>query len=121
MPTPPDPTVSVVELSEDEVYALYENLQETIQAQIYATTDLDALPALENASQALTDLLDNKDSVHIEANTALFTALTPKMKATNDTLSAVKAQLDAIAGKFAEAAKITSAIAKVLTATAKYV
>jgi hypothetical protein len=112
---PADPVPGTIEISEDEVYTLYDNLRKKIQAQIFVTEDLTALPALEEASQALTDLLDDDDTIHLQANTAQFTALTPKMKATNGTLSDVKAKLDAVTASFAEGAKIAADIGLILT------
>ncbi len=114
MPTPPEPP------TEAQIYDMYQNLLDAINTEIFATADPDVLHVLEPASQALTDLLDDEDMIHLEANTALFAALTPKMKAANDALKAAQAQIAAVADKLANAGKVISALTQVLTTTAKF-
>ncbi|MGA1984547.1 MAG: hypothetical protein ABSG84_19040 [Acidobacteriaceae bacterium] len=114
MPTPSEsPT-------EAQVYSIYQNLLDTINHEIFATADPDVLQVLEPASQALTDLLDDDDMVHLEANTALFAALTPEMKTANDALKTAQAQIAAVADKLADAGKVISALTQVLTTAAKF-
>jgi hypothetical protein len=55
--------------------------------------------SLNDAAQALGDVLTHENQVEIQANTAAFTALTPEMKTANDALKKLKDQQDAIAAK----------------------
>ncbi len=110
--TPPQPT-------EAEVYAAYDSLLKTLNAECKAATGAATLP-LNDAAQVISDLLTNDNEVALQANTAAFKALTPEMKKANEALKTLKAQIASIASGIANVGKVEGAINQVLGLTAKF-
>jgi hypothetical protein len=102
------------------VYAAYQSVFDILNDACESTTDADAVAFLNDAAQALGDVLTHENQVEIQANTAAFTALTPEMKTANDALKKLKDQQDAIAAKIATAGKVFSAVDGVLQLTGKF-
>lgn len=113
-PIPSKPT-------EADVYAEYQKMLDTLNEQCESTTGADATEKLNAAAQTLSDMLTDKNKVHLEANAAAFTTLTPEMHKSNEALKKLKGEIDQIADKIADAGKVLSAINSVLSLTSKFV
>jgi hypothetical protein len=116
----PDSPATPANPTEADVYAAYQTLLDTLSAQAESCTDPDAVLTLNNAAQAVSDLLSTDNIAVLQANTAAFTALTPEMKKTNDQLSRLKDQIAAIATKIADVGKVLGAIDSVLAIASKF-
>ena len=110
--TPPKPT-------EADVYAAYQSALDTLNAECKAATGAATL-ALNDAAQALSDLMTTDNVVALQANTAAFTALTPDMKKANDALKTLKGQIAAVASGIANVGKVEGAINQVLNLAGKF-
>ncbi|MGD0628307.1 MAG: hypothetical protein ABR987_03085 [Terracidiphilus sp.] len=106
--------------TEGQVYSAYQSLLDLLNGACESTSDPQAVMALNDAAQALSDMLSNENEIVLEANTAAFTALTPEMKTANDALKKLKDQTDAIAAKIGTAGKVFAAIDGVLQLTGKF-
>jgi hypothetical protein len=106
--------------TEGQVYAAYQNAFDILNDACESTTDTDAVGFLNDAAQALGDVLTQENQIEIQANTAAFTALTPEMKTANDALKKLKDQQAAIAAKIGIAGKVFSAVDGVLQLTGKF-
>jgi len=113
LPANSDPT-------EGQVYAAYQSLLDILNSATESTFDPQAVEALNDAAQALSDMLTNENEIMLQASTAAFTALTPEMKTANDALKKLKDQQDAITAKIGTADKVFSAIDGVLQLTGKF-
>lgn len=112
-PAPPNPT-------EAQVYAAFQSALDALNAACESTSDPEAVMILNDAAQALSDALSNTNEVDLQANTAVFSALTPEMKTANDALKKLKDQQDAITAKIGTAGKVFAAIDGVLQLTGKF-
>lgn len=112
---------SVPESTELKVYAAYQAALDAINEECKETTDTDVLIPLNDAAQAFSDFLTEQNELALQANTAVFTSLTPGMKKANDGLNKLKDQLDAIQSKLKDFDKVLSAITGVLELAGKFV
>jgi hypothetical protein len=110
--TPPQP-------SEAQVYAAYQSLLDALNAACKAATGTAAVP-LNDAAQAIQDLLTADNEIALQANTASFTALTPAMKQANSAIKTLKDQIASIAAGISNVGKIEGAINQVLQLTGKF-
>jgi hypothetical protein len=106
--------------TEAEVYAAYQTLLDTLNAETNSCTDPVTVQLLNQSAQAVSDFLTEENEVALQASTAAFTALTPQMKKANDQLTKLKAQIAAIATRIANADKVLGAIADVLQIASKF-
>ena len=106
--------------TEAQVYAAYQALLDTLNAEAEVCTDPEAVQILNDAAQAVSDVLTADNEVVLQASTAAFTSLTPQMKKTNDQLTKLKAQIAAIATRIADANKVLGAIGQVLQFATKF-
>jgi hypothetical protein len=102
---------------EAQVYAAYQRLLDTLNAETDSCTDPDTVQLLNESAQAVSDVLTEDNEVVLQASTAAFTALTPQMKKTNDQLTKLKSQ---IATRLADADKVLGAIGDVLAIGSKF-
>lgn len=117
MPNPQSPAAAPMEA---DVYAAYQAALDILNQQCESTSDADAVRILNDAAQILSDMLTEDNKVHLEANAAKFTTLTPQMKKSNEALTKLQGELKGIAGKIADVAKVEEAIDSVLSMTAKF-
>jgi hypothetical protein len=110
--TPPQPT-------EAQVYAIYQSVLDVLNAECKAATGAATLP-LNDAAQAVSDLMTTQNEIALQANTAAFTALTPEMKKANDALKTLKGQIAAIASGIANVGKVEAAINQALQLGEKF-
>ena len=97
-----------------EVKAAYKALYDTYEVAIENTTDPGLLEVL-NASQTNVDNVLTKNAMYVlNANTALFQALTDQIKSTNDELLVLKKQIEQVADRVSMAAQVLGAITTVL-------
>jgi hypothetical protein len=115
MSTPNTP----IKPTEAEVYAAYQGLLDTLNAQCKTATGAATQP-LNDAAQAISDMLTIDNEIVIQANTAAFTALTPGMKTANDALKTLKGKIAGIAAGIANVGKVESALNEVLQLTSKF-
>jgi hypothetical protein len=106
--------------TEAQVYAAYQRLLDTLNAETDSCTDPDTVQLLNESAQAVSDVLTEDNEVVLQASTAAFTALTPQMKKTNDQLTKLKSQIAAIATRLADADKVLGAIGDVLAIASKF-
>jgi len=106
--------------TEADVYAAYQTLLDTLNAEAASCTDADTIQLLNESAQAVSDFLTDENEITLQASTAAFTALTPQMKKANDKLTKLKAQIAAIATKIANADKVLCDIAGVLAIASKF-
>lgn len=98
-----------------EVRKAYQDLYDAIEAAIEATKDEAALEAL-NARQAdVDDVLTKDDMYRLEANTALFKALSQQIDDTNEGLEILRKQISSVAAGFNAAGQVLAAINKVFS------
>jgi hypothetical protein len=110
--TPPQPT-------EAQVYAIYQAVLDVLNNECKAATGAATLP-LNDAAQAVSDMMTAQNEVALQASTAAFTALTPEMKKANDALKKLKDQIAAICSGIADVNKVEGAINDVLQLTGKF-
>jgi uncharacterized protein YukE len=104
---------------EAQVYAAYQSLLDTLNTECKIATG-DATQSLNDAAQAVSDMLTADNEVALEANTAAFTTLTPGMCKANDALKTLKSQIASIATGIADVGKVEGAINEVLGIAAKF-
>jgi hypothetical protein len=109
-----------LELTEAQVYACYQKLLDSLNKQFYATSDSGDARVLGDLAQAVSEVLTGDNEVHLQANTAIFTSLTPEMRAANEKLKKAKEQVTAIAEKIADAGTVVDALTEVLKLAAKF-
>jgi uncharacterized protein YukE len=112
-PSTSDPT-------EGQIYAAYQSTLDALNAACEATSDPDVVMSLNNAAQAVSDVLSGDNEVALEANTAVFTALTAEMKKANDALKKLNDQLATVATTIGNVGKVLAAIGLVLELTKKF-
>ena len=112
-PAPSDPT-------EGQVYAAFQSALDALTTACESTSDPEAVMFLNDAAQTISDALSDVNEVDLQANTAVFTALTPELKKANDALKKLKDKEDAIAAKIGAAGKVFAAIDGVLQLTGKF-
>lgn len=108
-------------IMEAGVYDAYQAALDILNEQCESTSDKEAVRILNDAAQALSDMLTKDNMVHLEANAAQFTTLTPQMKKSNEALKKLKDQLAWIAAKIADVGKVMGAVNDVLALTAHFV
>ena len=108
------------ELTEEQVYACYQNLLTSLNKQVFATKDPDDMRLLNDLAQAVSDVLTTDNEVHLEANTAIVVALTPSMSAANKQLKEAKEQVAAIVAKIGDTGKVVAALTEVMKLAAKF-
>jgi len=108
------PVSPTIPLSSD-VRAAYQNLYDTIRAELDDTMDLVAIEALNAIQPQVDDVLRKDDLYKLNQDTAVFTALRQQISDTNNSLKTLKAQIASTASHFATAGGIIAAIDKVLT------
>lgn len=107
---PPAPTIPL----SDKAHATWQSLLDTIQSAIESTTDTAALEALNALYPQVDDVLTLDTEYKLHANTALFNTLLQQINDTNAQLKKLKTQIESIATEFDDAAKVLSAVEKVL-------
>ncbi len=110
--TPPQP-------SEAQVYAIYQSVLDVLNAECKAATGAATLP-LNDAAQAVSDMMTAQNEVALQASTAAFKELTPEMKKANDALKKLKDQIAAISAGINDVNKVEGAINEVLQLAGKF-
>jgi hypothetical protein len=110
MSTPTSPV-----LQNPDPGATYKAAYDALGEAYWDATDINSKDLVYGAQQAIGDILAAINQQQLTTNTALFIQLTPKIQATNATLTQIQTSITAITKNINTAATVISAISKVLS------
>lgn len=108
---PASPTIPLT----PDVRAAYQDVYNTMQAELDNTMDEVAVQALNSWQPQVDQVLRKDDLYKLTKDTAIFDALQKQISYTNQGLKTLQGQIAATASHFAMAGNILAAINKVLT------
>jgi len=95
--------------------AAYEDVYDALSKAYWDATDIDSKDRIHGLMEAISDIITAYDEDDLANNTALFLQLTPKIKAVNQALDGIKADITKITKNINTATAVVSAISKVLS------
>jgi hypothetical protein len=107
-------------LDTPEAIAAYKDLYDILGRAYWEASDIDAKDRIQGARDAIYDILTDLNIAQLKANTALFLALVPKIKHTNQALDKIKDDISSITRNITTAASVMGAITRVLSIAAMF-
>ena len=107
--TPPPP------LADPATIANYKTLYDTLGRAYWEASDINAKDTIQGARDAIYDILTDLNRAQLEANTALYLAVMPKIRQTNAALEKIKEQIGQITKNINTASSVVAAVAKVIS------
>jgi hypothetical protein len=102
-------------LQSPDTRAAYQAAYDALGEAYWDATDINSKDLVYGAQQAIGDILTALDEQQLATNTALFSQLTPKIKAINTALAQIKASISTITKNVNTVAMVISAVSKVLS------
>jgi methyl-accepting chemotaxis protein len=93
----------------------YQALYDALGRAYWEASTVENKDLIHGAQESIGEILTAIDQQELAANTALFSQLTPKIKATNEALEKIQGQINNITRNINTAASVLSGIAKVLS------
>ena len=100
----------------DDYQALYDSLGRAY----WEASDIQSKDRIQGAREAIYDIITDLDEAQLDANTALFLAVEPKIQQTCATLQKIQSDIDGITKNITTASKVVDAIGKVLSIAAMF-
>ncbi|MBS1800487.1 MAG: hypothetical protein JSS95_11755 [Acidobacteria bacterium] len=119
---PTDQTATTVPpaLATPDAIATYQALYDTLGRAYWEASDLQSKDTVQGARDAIYDILTDLNIAKLQANTALYLALIPKIKHSNEALKKIQGDINNITRNVTTAASVISAITKVLNIAAMF-
>jgi len=106
--------MSAATLPNPDPAAAYEDVYDALSKAYWDATDIDSKDRIHGSMEAIADIITAYDEDDLANNTALFLQLTPKIKAVNQALDGIKADITKITKNITTATTVVSAISKLL-------
>jgi hypothetical protein len=119
-PTPQTDTTVPPALEGPDAVATYQSLYDTLGRAYWEASDLASKDTIQGARDAIYDILTDLNIAKLKANTALYLALIPKIKHSNEALKTIQDDINNITKNITTAASVISAITKVLNIAAMF-
>jgi hypothetical protein len=103
-----------------DAVATYQALYDTLGRAYWEASDLDSKDTIQGARDAIYDILTDLNIAKLKANTALYLALIPRIKHSNEALKKIQDGVNGITKNITTAASVVSAITKVLNIAAMF-
>ena len=116
--TPPDASTPAPLASPDTI-AAYRALYDTLGRAYWEASDINAKDTIQGARDAIYDILTDLNIAQLQANTAIFLALIPKVRQTNVALGKIKDDITSITKNINTASSVIACIAKMMTIVGK--
>ena len=100
----------------DDYQALYDSLGRAY----WEASDINSKDLVQGARESIFDIITDLDEAQLDANTALFLALEPKIKQTCATLKKIQNDIDSITKNITTASKVVDGINKILGIAAMF-
>ena len=114
------PAAAPAALDTDAAIEAYRNLYDTLGRAYWEASDIDSKDRIQGARDAIYDILTDLNIAKLKANTALFLALAPKIKHTNQALEKIKDDIASITRNITTAATVVAAITRALNIAAMF-
>jgi hypothetical protein len=101
-------------LKKPETIDDYQTLYDALGRAYWEAADIISKDRVQGAREAIYDIITDLDEAQLDANTALFLAVEPKIKQTCATLQKIQADIDSITKNITTAANVVDSIDKVL-------
>ena len=98
----------------------YQALYDALGRAYWEASDINSKDLVQGARESIYDIITDLDEAQLEANTALFLAVEPKIKQTCATLTKIQSDIDSITKNITTASKVVDAITKVLGIAAMF-
>jgi hypothetical protein len=118
-PPTTDATVPPI-LEGPDAIATYQALYDTLGRAYWEASDLNSKDTIQGARDAIYDILTDLNIAKLKANTALYLALIPKIKHSNEALKKIQDDISNITKNITTAANVVSAITKALNIAAMF-
>ena len=107
-------------LQASDAIATYQALYDTLGRAYWEASDLQSKDVIQGSRDAIYDILTDLNIAKLKANTALYLALIPKIRHSNEALKKIQDDINNITKNITTAASIISAITKVLNIAAMF-
>ena len=114
-PAAADITAPPPSLANPETIATYKALYDTLGRAYWEASDINAKDTIQGARDAIYDILTDLNRAQLEANTAQYLAVMPKIRETNAALDKIKDQIAQITKNINTASSVVAAVAKVIS------
>jgi hypothetical protein len=105
-------------LRRPEAIAAYKDLYDTLGRAYWEASDLHSKDRIQGARDAIYDILTDLNIAKLQANTAAYEALLPKVDHANKTLEEIKDDIGTITKNITTAASVMTAVTRVLSIVA---
>jgi hypothetical protein len=125
-PVPPSAPVAAAPatvptaLEQPDAIVTYQALYDILGRAYWEASDLPSKDTIQGARDAIYDILTDLNIAKLKANTALYLALIPRIKHSNETLQQIQKDIGSITKNITTAASVVSAITKVLNIAAMF-
>lgn len=99
----------------NDVAAAYQAAYDNLDKAYWEASDIDSKDFIHGTMSALSEIISDTDEQDLAANTALFEALEPKIKAANQALNKIKEEIAKITKNIATAGMVVAAINKAVS------
>ena len=113
-------TAESVALDTSAAIDAYQNLYDILGRAYWEASDIDAKDRIQGARDAIYDIITELNIAKLKANTALFLALAPKIKHTNQALEKIKDDIAGITRNITTAATVVAAVTRALNIAAMF-
>jgi hypothetical protein len=98
----------------------YQALYDVLGRAYWEASDINSKDLVQGARESIYDIITDLDEAQLDANTALFLALEPKIKQTCVTLEKIQSDINSITKNITTASKVVDAINKVIGIAATF-
>jgi hypothetical protein len=115
---PPDASTPAP-LADPDTIAAYRTLYDTLGRAYWEASDINSKDIIQGARDAIYDILTDLNIAQLQANTALFLALIPRVRQINVALSKIEDDIAGITKNINTASSVIASITKILTIVGK--
>ena len=116
--TPPDASTPAP-LADPDTVAAYRVLYDVLGRAYWEASDINAKDTIQGVRDAIYDILTDLNIAQLQANTAVFLALIPKVRQTNVALDKIKDDITSITRNITTASSVIISITKMMTIVGK--
>jgi hypothetical protein len=115
---PPDASTPAP-LADPDTIAAYRTLYDALGRAYWEASDINSKDIIQGARDAIYDILTDLNIAQLQANTALFLALIPRVRQINVALSKIEDDIAGITKNINTASSVIASITKILTIVGK--
>lgn len=116
--SPPDASTPAP-LADPDIIAAYRTLYDTLGRAYWEASDINSKDIIQGARDAIYDILTDLNIAQLQANTALFLALIPRVRQVNVALGKIEDEITSITKNINTASSVIASITKMLTMVGK--